>query len=59
DFEALEFMKDAGMEVYFISPEEATAVWEKPVSQVIEQFKTELGPVGERALGIIQRATPE
>jgi C4-dicarboxylate-binding protein DctP len=59
DFEALEFMKDAGMEVYFISPEEGESVWKTPITQVNEQFKTELGDVGERALGIIKRATPE
>jgi C4-dicarboxylate-binding protein DctP len=59
DFEALEFMKDAGMDVYFISPEEADAVWRAPVSQVNEQFRTELGAVGVQALDIIKGATPK
>ncbi|MDP6100088.1 MAG: TRAP transporter substrate-binding protein DctP [Dehalococcoidia bacterium] len=58
DFEALELLKDAGLEVYFINDEEATTVWEAPLSKVKDTFRKELGTVGEQALGVIKRAAP-
>jgi hypothetical protein len=54
----LELLKDAGLEVYFINDEEATTVWEAPLSKVKDTFRKELGTVGEQALGVIKRAAP-